>query len=237
MKESIYLALDFPNWQEANSFIEDNHLQGVPVKVGMELYYREGPRIIERLKQNNHKIFLDLKLHDIPTTVMRTMSVLSSLEVDMVNIHALGGSEMIQRAREGLLNGNPNFDTKLIAVTVLTSMDEQVLNNEMGIPGNLLETTVKLSSFAQKAGVDGVVCSTHEVNRVKAICGEDFITVTPGIRLVDSNVNDQKRVATPSIARKNGADYLVIGRSITQAENPKKAYEQALVEWEESTCN
>ncbi|WP_042144952.1 orotidine-5'-phosphate decarboxylase [Paucisalibacillus sp. EB02] len=237
MTESIYLALDFPSWQEAGRFLEESDLYGVPVKVGMELYYREGLGIIEKLKQNNHKIFLDLKLHDIPTTVMRAMKVLSSLEVDMVNVHALGGSEMIQRAKEGLVNGNPNFDTKLIAVTVLTSMDQKVLNGELGIPGNLLDTTVSFSSFAKEVGADGVVCSVHEAKQIKTACGENFITITPGIRLVDSNVNDQKRVATPGFARNNGADYLVIGRSITQAENPRRAYEQAVAEWEESKCN
>ncbi|WP_026906053.1 orotidine-5'-phosphate decarboxylase [Paucisalibacillus globulus] len=236
MTKSIYLALDFPTWKEAGRFLEENDLHGVPVKVGMELYYREGPQIIDKLKENNHKVFLDLKLHDIPTTVMRAMKVLSSLEVDLVNVHALGGSEMIQRAKDGLINGNPNFDTKLIAVTVLTSMEQRVLNEELGISGNLLNVAVGFSSFAKKSGADGVVCSVHEANQIKTECGRDFITVTPGIRLIDSDVNDQKRVASPGFARNNGADYLVIGRSITKAKNPRIAYEQAIAEWEESTC-
>lgn len=144
MTKSIFLALDFPNWKEARDFLDYNDLHGVPVKVGMELYYREGPQVIEYLKQKDHKIFLDLKLYDIPSTVMKAMQVISSLEVDMVNIHALGGSEMIQCAKEGLVRGNSSSRSKLIAVTVLTSMDQYVLNNEIGIPENVVDTTVKL---------------------------------------------------------------------------------------------
>jgi orotidine-5'-phosphate decarboxylase len=237
MTNSIYLALDFPNEKEATEFLEKNDLQGVPVKVGMELYYREGPHIIEKLKKNHHKIFLDLKLHDIPTTVMKAMQVLSSLEVEMVNVHAFGGGDMIRRAKEGLISGNPNFDTKLLAVTVLTSMDQQVLNEELGVPNDLIETTINFSSLAKKNGADGVVCSVHEAKQIKAACGVDFLTVTPGIRLQNSNVFDQRRVATPSIARKKGADYLVIGRSITRAENPRMAYDQAVAEWEGKACD
>ncbi|MEN2766514.1 orotidine-5'-phosphate decarboxylase [Ornithinibacillus xuwenensis] len=233
MTDSIYLALDFSNKKTLDQFLESNQFQGIPVKVGMELYYREGPKIIESLKANGHRIFLDLKLHDIPTTVMHAMNVIASLEVDMVNIHALGGSEMIKRAKEGLVEGNPNYHTKLIGVTMLTSMDNKQMNEELLIPGDLTKNTVYLARFAQANGADGVVCSVHEASQVKKACGERFVTVTPGIRLVDTAVNDQKRVATPSYARQNGADYLVIGRSVTQAANPQKAYHQAVMEWEE----
>jgi orotidine-5'-phosphate decarboxylase len=231
MTESIYLALDFPDWGQAEQFLEKNDLYGVPVKVGMELYYREGPPLIEKLKKNDHKIFLDLKLHDIPTTVLRTMRVLSNLEVDMVNVHALGGSEMIHYAREGLESGNPLHHTKLIAVTVVTSMDNRQLNQELLIPGKLSEYTTYLAGIAKENGADGVVCSVHEAKEIKRACGDSFLTVTPGIRLQQSESNDQKRIATPGFARENGADYLVIGRSVTNASNPREAYYQAVKEW------
>ncbi|WP_047984943.1 orotidine-5'-phosphate decarboxylase [Ornithinibacillus californiensis] len=233
MTDSIYLALDFPDWNEAYEFIHTNHLHGVPVKVGMELFYKEGLAVIEKLKENNHKIFLDLKLHDIPTTVRKAMTVLSSLEVDMINVHALGGSEMILRAKEGLEKGN----TKLIAVTVLTSMEQSVLSEELKIQDSLMDTVVQLSDLAKRSGADGVVCSVHEVEKIKQICGKEFLTVTPGIRLLNTDMNDQKRIATPSYARQTGSDFLVIGRSITASNNPRKAYEQAVREWEETTCN
>ena len=234
MTNSIYVALDFSSWEEANSFLVTNDLYGVPVKVGMELYYKEGPKIIEKLKENNHSIFLDLKLHDIPTTVMKAMHVLAKLEVDIVNIHALGGSEMIVRAKEGLINGNPNGETKLIAVTILTSMEEHVLNNELKLTGNLTDTAVHLAKLACNNGADGVVCSVHEVEAIKKACGDPFITVTPGIRLTHTDSFDQKRIATPSVARSTGADHLVIGRSITKSSNPKEAYKLAVKEWEEA---
>lgn len=233
MNNAIYLALDFPTWDDAKGFIDKNELHGVPVKVGMELYYREGPRLIENLKRDNHTIFLDLKLHDIPTTVMKAMTNLAKLEVDMVNVHALGGSEMIQRAKEGLLNSSSaSHETKLIAVTVLTSMDEAILNNELMIPGNVQDTAVRFADFAIQNGADGVVCSVHETNQIKTACGSSFLTVTPGIRLEESITNDQKRVATPAFAKENGADILVVGRTVTEAKEPKKAYEKVLEEWE-----
>jgi orotidine-5'-phosphate decarboxylase len=233
MTDSIYLALDFPDWKETYEFLDSNNLHGVPVKVGMELFYKEGLSVIEKLKENNHKIFLDLKLHDIPTTVKNAMTVLSSLEVDMVNVHALGGSEMILRAKEGLEKAN----TKLIAVTVLTSMEQNVLSEELRIRESLTDTAVHFSNLAKQSGADGVVCSVHEVEKVKQVCGKEFLTVTPGIRLLNTDMNDQKRIATPSYARQTGSDFLVIGRSITASNNPRKAYEQAVKEWEETTCN
>ncbi|WP_047981328.1 orotidine-5'-phosphate decarboxylase [Ornithinibacillus contaminans] len=234
MTKSIYLALDFPNWLETNHFLETNDLRGIPVKVGMELYYQEGPKVIEKLKQDNHKIFLDLKLFDIPTTVMRAMKVIAGLEVDMINVHALGGSEMIKLAKEGLLSGNANYNTKLIAVTVLTSMSNTTLNEELMIPGDLTENAIHFARFSQANGADGVVCSVHEANAIKTACGKEFATVTPGIRLDNAPVNDQQRIATPGFAKQNGADYPVIGRTVTHANNPREAYYQAIKEWEEA---
>lgn len=229
MKHVVYLALDFPNWSKTEEFLYENELKGVPVKVGMELFYREGPEIIEKLKKNGHSIFLDLKLHDIPTTVERTMENLAKLEVDIVNVHALGGNEMIKRAREGLDKGGA-VRTKLIAVTILTSMNESTMNQDLHIQGKLDDQVLNLATLSKDSGADGVVCSVHEVNQIKQICGEGFLTITPGIRLKDSNVDDQQRIATPAFAKRMGSDILVIGRSITTAEYPNAAYEKMLKE-------
>lgn len=230
---NIYLALDFPTWNEADTFLNDNQLHGVPVKVGMELFYREGISVIEKLKENNHPIFLDLKLHDIPTTVMRAMRNLAKLEVDFVNVHALGGSDMIKRAKEGLTSST--HDTKLLAVTILTSMDEMTMNNDLRLLGTVDENVLHLAKISEQSGADGVVCSVHEAKAIKEACSSQFMTMTPGIRLADSNDDDQRRVATPQFARRNGSTSLVIGRSITKANNPKEAYERALKEWENGT--
>jgi len=229
MKNSLYLALDFPTWSESEQFIKENKLSGIPVKVGMELFYREGPTLIEKLKENQHPIFLDLKLHDIPTTVRRAMKNLAKLEVDIVNVHALGGGDMISEAKEGLLHGGTN-QTKLIAVTILTSMNTQMMNQELRIPGELEEQAINLAQLSKDNGADGVVCSVHEVKGIKQACGKDFLTVTPGIRLENTSSNDQQRIATPAFAKQNGSDILVIGRSITKAENPRAAYELAIKE-------
>lgn len=228
----LFLALDFPTWEEANYFINNNELQGVPVKVGMELFYREGIRVIELLKENNHPIFLDLKLHDIPTTVMRAMRNLSKLEVDLVNVHALGGSDMIQRAKEGLQSvSSSRHETKLLAVTILTSMDKEMIQRDLGLKGTVEDNVIHLARLAERNGADGVVCSVHEAANIYEYCQKDFLTVTPGIRLETSDDNDQKRIATPAVAKSLGASSIVVGRSITQAENPLRAYEQALKEW------
>ncbi|HLQ73940.1 MAG TPA: orotidine-5'-phosphate decarboxylase [Bacillota bacterium] len=229
--DNIFLALDFPSWDEASQFINKNDLQGVPVKVGMELFYREGPHIIEKLKENGHKIFLDLKLHDIPNTVHHAMKSLSTLNIDIVNVHALGGSEMIKRAKEGLLSGKGNERTKLIGVTILTSHSEETVQSELQLQQSLHESAIHLAKVTRKSGADGVVCSVHEAKAIKEACGEEFLTVTPGIRLTDTDANDQKRIATPAFARTNGSDILVIGRSITAADNPLAAYNQAVKEW------
>lgn len=229
---NLYVALDFPSWDETNAFIKKHDFHGLPVKVGMELFYREGPAIIHKLKENNHPIFLDLKLHDIPTTVYKAMKNIAKLEVDIINVHALGGKEMMKRAKEGLLSGaSMRHETKLIAVTILTSFDKPTLNDQLLIDGGIEENAIHLAEMAEQSGADGVVCSVHEANQVKEACGSDFLTVTPGIRLLDSNQDDQKRVATPEFAKNNGADILVIGRTVTQATDPVKAYEQVCEGW------
>ena len=226
----MYLALDFPNFRETKIFLENNNLQGVPVKVGMELFYKEGTKILEYLKNNNHSIFLDLKLFDIPTTVKNAMRNLAYFEVDFVNVHALCGTEMIKQAKEGLQT-NSTYDTKLLAVTVLTSMDNQVINREVGLGGTVDEEVTRLAKLSEDSGASGVVCSVHEAALIKETTQPNFVTMTPGIRLLDYQTNDQKRVATPKFAKQNGSDYIVIGRSVTQAKNPKLAYESALKEW------
>ncbi|MGM8364199.1 orotidine-5'-phosphate decarboxylase [Virgibacillus sp. W0181] len=232
MSNSIYLALDFPDWQTTGAFIDNHELHGIPVKVGMELFYKEGVSVIEKLKENGHPIFLDLKLHDIPTTVNRAMQNLAKLEVDIVNVHALGGSEMIKQAKEGLLAHGGHHETKLIAVTILTSMDEQIMSEELTLPHNLRENVSHFATLAERSGADGVVCSVHEASAIKSACKSPFLTVTPGIRLHETNHNDQKRIATPAFARRNNADMIVIGRSVTRANDSLKAYEQAVKEWE-----
>lgn len=226
----MYVALDFPTWQETKQFLDEHHLHGIPVKIGMELFYREGITVIDQLKQNNHDIFLDLKLFDIPTTVGRAMTNLASLDIDMINVHALGGSEMIKRAKEGLQSSKK--ETQLIAVTILTSMDGPTITNELRLPGEIESNAVHLASLANDSGADGVVCSVHEVVAIKQACGNEFATVTPGIRLANAAVDDQKRIATPAFAKETGSDYIVIGRSITKAVDPKAAYEQAIKEWD-----
>lgn len=232
MNQNMYLSLDFPTWEETKYFIDTHEFHGVPVKVGMELFYKEGPKVIEKLKEDNHAIFLDLKLHDIPTTVNKAMMNIAKLEIDMVNVHALGGSEMIQRAKEGLMSeSTSNHETKLIAVTMLTSMDDEAMSNELRLPGNLHDNVLHLADLAKQNGADGVVCSVHEAKDIKQVCDSSFLTVTPGIRLNDSDVNDQKRVATPTFARENGADILVLGRTVTQATDPRTAYNKVHEEW------
>lgn len=225
---SVFVALDFPTWTETERFLKNNDLAGVPVKVGMELFYREGPAIIEKLKADNHPIFLDLKLHDIPNTVHQAMKNIASLNVDMVTTHAIGGKEMIYQAKQGLAGSS----TKLMAVTILTSMDDNVLERELGLSGDVEENVIRFAALAKEAGADGVVSSVHEVPVIKKHCGDDFLSITPGIRLADSSQDDQKRIATPEKAKELGSDFLVVGRSITKAENPRKAYEQVMKEWQ-----
>jgi len=226
----VYVALDFPTWEQTDSFLRDNELKGVPVKIGMELFYREGIKIVENLKERGHDIFLDLKLFDIPTTVMKAMRNLAQLEVDIVNVHALGGQEMIKRAKEGL-SYQGNDKTKLIAVTILTSMDEDTIQQQLQLSGTVQQNVIHLAKLSEQSGADGVVCSVHEVEKIKQVCSDEFLTVTPGIRLSESSNDDQKRVATPADAKKLGANCIVVGRSITNANHPLEAYHQVLKEW------
>src|SRR5699024_1542588 len=210
----------------------ENELTGASVKVGMELFYREGPQIIDTLKERGHKVFLDLKLHDIPNTVHQAMKNLAKLEVDIVNVHAFGGSEMIAGAREGLLAGSSQgVSPYLIAVTILTSFDEKSFQEDLKLEEGISNYALHLAEMSKTSGADGVVCSVQEAEPVKNLCGNDFLTVTPGIRLASDDPGDQKRVASPGFARRNGSDILVVGRPITQAKNPKLAYEQFIREW------
>ena len=196
------------------------------VKIGMELFYAEGPVMIKQLKERGHKVFLDLKLHDIPNTVKKSMQVLGEYGVDMVNVHAAGGIEMMKAAKAGLMLGAARYadKPKLIAVTQLTSTDEETMHRELLIDKPLAEVVRQYALNAREAGLDGVVCSAHEAADIHAACGSDFLTVTPGIRLAGDSVGDQKRVMTPADAKSAGADYIVVGRSITGEDKPIDAY-------------
>ena len=215
--KDVIIALDFPTREETLSFLDQFPAGEKPfVKIGMELFYAEGPQVVRDIKARGHKIFLDLKLHDIPNTVKRAMAVLSRLDVDMVNLHAAGTAEMMRAALEGLTRPDGTRPL-LIAVTQLTSTDAAALKNEL-----LIDTPMAAS------GLDGVVCSPLEAALVKERCGADFLTVTPGIRFADSAAGDQKRIMTPEKAGKSGCDYIVVGRPITQAEDPVAAYRRAI---------
>ena len=196
------------------------------VKIGMELFYSEGPDMIRQLKERGHKVFLDLTLHDIPNTVKKSMQVLGDYGVDMVNVHAAGGVEMMRAAKEGLMLGAARFadKPKLIAVTQLTSTDESTLHDELLIDRPMSEVVSRYALNAREAGLDGVVCSAHEAKEIHKVCGDDFLTVTPGIRFADGAANDQKRVMTPAQAKDAGSDYIVVGRPITAADRPFDAY-------------
>lgn len=228
MRKPIYLALDFEDFQTADQFLIKHQLTDVPVKVGMELFYKEGPDVVKRLRARNQEVFLDLKLHDIPTTVYKAMKNIARLDVQMTNVHALGSAEMIRRAKEGLIEGSLNTVADLIAVTILTSHSDHTLREELKLTQTVDEAVLDLAALAKQNGADGVVCSALEVPKIKAALGQGFLTVTPGIRLVNSGADDQQRVATPELAKQNGADYLVIGRSITQSDNPRQQYLKAL---------
>ena len=196
----------------------------------MELFYAEGPQIVREIKKRGHKIFLDLKLHDIPNTVMKAMKVLSDLDVDMVNVHAAGTIAMMEAALKGLTREDGTRPL-LIAVTQLTSTDEERMQNELYINRSLEETVMHYADNAKNAGLDGVVCSPLEAEKVHGVCGNGFVTVTPGIRFADGEVGDQVRVTTPERAKEIGSDYIVVGRPITQAADPVAAYERCVKEF------
>ena len=226
--KDVIIALDFPTLEETLAFLDRFPAGEKPfLKIGMELYYSAGPEAVRAIKARGHQIFLDLKLHDIPNTVKRAMSVLSGLDVDMVNLHAAGASEMMKAALEGLTRPDGTRPL-LIAVTQLTSTDEKALKNELLIDTPMAETVLSYAKNAADCGLDGVVCSPLEAALVKERCGADFLTVTPGIRFADSAVGDQKRIMTPANAADAGCDYLVMGRPITQAEDPVAAYRRAV---------
>lgn len=230
MKENRpIIALDFAGREEVEAFLNEFPAQEkLYVKVGMELYYAEGPSIISYLKDCGHSIFLDLKLHDIPNTVESAMRVLAKLGVDMTNVHAAGGVEMMQAARRGL-----GSDAVLIAVTQLTSTSEEQMRSDQNIQTSLQDAVVHYAQKAAQAGLDGVVCSAHEVSLIKAATSSDFVCLTPGIRPAGGQVGDQKRVMIPAEAARIGSDYIVVGRPITRAENPYQAYLAIKEEWEQ----
>ena len=223
MKRDVIIACDFNSKEELVKFLDRFDEESIFLKVGMELFYAEGPEIIREIKSRGHKIFLDLKLHDIPNTVKKAMRVLANLDVDMVNVHASGTVAMMEAALEGLTKEDGTRPL-LIAVTQLTSTSEERMRNDLLIDVPLSEVVLHYAKNTKKAGLDGIVCSAQEAKLIHETCGEDFITVTPGIRFADGNVGDQVRVMTPAQARTETADYIVVGRPITQAEDPVEAY-------------
>lgn len=230
MSRDVMIALDFKSAQEVFAFLDLFTEEKPYVKVGMELFYAEGPQIVREIKKRGHKIFLDLKLHDIPNTVKKAMHVLSSLDVDMCNLHAAGTIEMMKAALEGLTREDGSRPL-LIAVTQLTSTSEERMQKELLIGAPIADTVVQYAKNAKEAGLDGVVCSPLEAAMVKQACGEEFYAVTPGIRFADGAVGDQVRVTTPAKAREIGSDYIVVGRPITAAEDPVAAYRRCCQEF------
>lgn len=230
MAKDVIIALDFAGAKETLEFLDLFGDEKPFVKIGMELFYAEGPSIVKEIKKRGHKIFLDLKLHDIPNTVKKAMKVLSSLNVDMCNLHAAGAGEMMKAAIEGLTREDGTRPL-LIAVTQLTSTDERTLREELLIGATMKQTVQSYALNAKNSGLDGVVCSPLEAGKVHEICGEKFLTVTPGVRFADGEHGDQKRIATPERARTLGSDYIVVGRPITAAADPKAAYERCVKEF------
>lgn len=226
----MIIACDFASAEETYRFLDRFGEVRPYVKIGMELYYAEGPQIVRELKRRGHKIFLDLKLHDIPNTVKKAMAVLSRLDVDMCNLHAAGTIAMMEAAVEGLTRADGTRPI-LLAVTQLTSTSEERMHEDLLIEGRIGDVVVHYAENAKRAGLDGVVCSPLEAGMVKEACGIDFLTVTPGIRFADGAVGDQVRVTTPARAREIGTDFIVVGRPITAAEDPLAAYERCVKEF------
>ena len=230
MGRDVIIACDFASGKDTLAFLDRFTGKKPFVKIGMELFYAEGPQIVKDIKARGHKIFLDLKLHDIPNTVKKAMAVLSRLDVDMCNLHAAGTKAMMEAALEGLTRPDGTRPL-LIAVTQLTSTDEQRMKEELLIDASLPDTVMHYAENAKAAGLDGVVCSPLEAAIVKEHCGKDFVTVTPGVRFSDSAKDDQARITTPAKAKEIGSDYIVVGRPITQAEDPVAAYERCVREF------
>ncbi len=230
MGKDVIIACDFSSKEELFGFL-DKFTDCKPfLKVGMELYYAEGPEIVKEIKKRGHRIFLDLKLHDIPTTVKKSMNVLSRLDADMCNLHAAGTSEMMKAALEGLTRPDGTRPL-LIAVTQLTSTNQQRMESDLLIKEPIDKVVMHYALCAKNSGLDGVVCSPLEAGKVKEICGKDFLTVTPGVRFADGDVGDQARVTTPEKAKQLGSDYIVVGRPITKAEDPVAAYKRCMSEF------
>ncbi len=230
MERDVIIACDFAGKDDCISFLDKFTGKKPFVKIGMELFYAEGPQIVREIKERGHKIFLDLKLHDIPNTVKKSMAVLSRLDVDMCNLHAGGAIPMMEAALEGLTRPDGTRPL-LIAVTQLTSTSEEIMHRDLLINEKIEEVVMHYAENAKKAGLDGVVCSPLESTAVHGRCGEGFMTVTPGIRFADSEKGDQSRVTTPAMARELGSNYIVVGRPITAAENPVAAYERCLADF------
>ena len=230
MGKDVIIACDFDSAEKTFAFLDRFTGKKPFVKIGMELYYAEGPEIVREIKRRGHKIFLDLKLHDIPNTVKKAMAVLSRLDVDMTNLHAAGTKRMMEAAIEGLTRPDGTRPL-LIAVTQLTSTDQEAMENDLLIKEPIDKVVMHYASCAKEAGLDGVVCSPLEAGKVHDTCGKDFVTVTPGVRFADGDIGDQKRVMTPAEANRIGSDYIVVGRPITAAEDPVAAYERCVREF------
>ena len=230
MGKDVIVACDFKSKKEVLDFLDKFDGRKPFVKIGMELFYSEGPEIVREIKKRGHKIFLDLKLHDIPNTVKKSMAVLSKLDVDICNLHAGGTIPMMEAAIEGLTRPDGTRPL-LIAVTQLTSTDEETMKRDLLISEPIDKVVMHYAKNAKKAGLDGVVCSPLEAEKVHQVCGKDFLTVTPGVRFAESEVGDQRRVMTPKEAKKIGSDYIVVGRPITAAQDPVAAYERCIEEF------
>lgn len=230
MGKDVIVACDFSSAEAVYAFLDRFTGRKPFVKIGMELFYAEGPEIVKQIKARGHKIFLDLKLHDIPNTVKKSMAVLSGLDVDITNLHAAGTKRMMEAALEGLTRPDGTRPL-LIAVTQLTSTDQESMENDLLIKEPIDKVVMHYAANAKAAGLDGVVCSPLEAEKVHATCGKEFLIITPGVRFADGDIGDQKRVMTPAEAKKIGSDYIVVGRPITAAEDPVAAYERCIKEF------
>ncbi len=230
MGKDVIIACDFPSKEDVLNFLDKFEGKKPFVKIGMELFYGAGPEIVREIKARGHKIFLDLKLHDIPNTVRKSMAVLSGLDVDMCNLHAGGTIAMMEAGLEGLMRPDGTRPL-LIAVTQLTSTDQERMENDLLIKEPIDKVVMHYAHNAKLAGLDGVVCSPLEAGKVHETCGAEFLTVTPGVRFADGDIGDQKRVMTPAEAKKIGSDYIVVGRPITAAADPVAAYERCVAEF------
>ena len=230
MGKDVIVACDFASAEQTFAFLDKFTGRKPFVKIGMELYYAEGPQIVRQIKARGHKIFLDLKLHDIPNTVKKAMAVLSNLDVDITNLHAAGATGMMQGALEGLTRPDGTRPL-LIAVTQLTSTDQETMERDILIKEPIDQVVMHYAKTAKNAGLDGIVCSPLEAGKVHDTCGKDFLTITPGVRFADGEVGDQKRVMTPKQAKEIGSDYIVVGRPITAAADPVAAYERCVAEF------